>query len=198
MSLQGEVLGTLIQDHLKAAGAKGSNMSKFCSAIGNGIVLATVGKSFMTIDTGTVPGVGSGTGVGIVGLSSDSMTNRALAKMKTKGKNAKKTMDAIMSATLEHYGSALLQSTHTPVFAGIGNIQVGSIGLVLQEMTDSIDQSLQQAGAKGKNRKNFCIAVATGIVEEVIEFGTGTVVIVGSPASPTPVPGVGTGAGVIS
>lgn len=202
MPLSPSALAGAIQSNLQAAGANGSNLQIFCNAIAAGIVMSIVGKPFATTDTGSVPGIGAGTGTGISGLSSSAMKSVALATMISQGSNASKMMQAIMDGVVSHLSSsAKLVSTHTPVFLGSGAVNVGSILVIAPEMSANIDSQLSAAGAKGVNKTNLSLAIATGICTNILSSGTGTVTITGTftgSIPPGPVPGSGSGVGVIS
>ena len=182
-----------------AINANGGNRTKFCNALAVGIVKSIKGKAFATVDVGLVPSApaGIGTGIGVVGLQSDHMVQMAMAVMPTTGVHAEKTFKAIMDATVTHLLTAALNSTHVPVFVGTGTVVVGSIPVTIEEMASNIDQALKDAGANGGNRTIYCKALSTGIVNEILQTGTGQVVIVG-PGSPIPSTGTGAGVGVIS
>ena len=193
-------LGMLIDKYLQQADANGDNRTIFSMKVAEGIVMSIRNKPFATIDVGLVPGAGTGTGVGIVGLSEDHMTETALALFPSQGKNARPLVMAIMKATKEHLmAKALLTSNHAPVYTGVGTVQVGSIGVSKDEMSENIDEKLKSADANGENRKKFCDAIAAGVALELIGFGTGVVAITPTPPTPpTPVPGAGSGTGVIT
>lgn len=202
MSLSPSTLASLIQANLAGVGAKGSNLSVFCTAVAAGIVLSIVGKAFATADVGLMPGIGVGAGVGITGLDPSAMQSTALATMHSHGSNAEKLMEAIMTAVVTHLSSAAtLTSNHSPIFQGAGTIVVGSIAVVASEMGNNIDSQLQAAGAKGANRSELANAIAAGIAGNILSAGTGAVAITGTftgPIPPGPIPGAGAGAGVIS
>jgi hypothetical protein len=198
MSLSASALGSLIDSNLTGFGANGSNKTIFSNAVAAGIVMSIAGKAFATIDIGTIPGSGIGSGTGLTGMSSSNMASIALGVMPSTGLNAPNLMQAIMNAVVAHLGSsATLTSTHTPVFAGSGTIVVGSIPVTISEMASNIDSQLGLAGAAGSNRTILSTAIATGIVTEILAAATGTVTISGSPSG-IPVGGGGSGSGVIS
>jgi len=201
MSINADTLASLIRSNMNASG---KNAGKFANEIASGIAMSIVGKSFTTIDIGGVPGTGAGTGVGITGMDPDSMTKVTLAKMQMQlkdpsrslGKNAKRTADAIMQATVQHLmSSAQLVSVDTPVYAGEGEIVVGSITVSESEMATNIYNSLS---GKGNHRMDFAAAVAAGVSFGILTQGTGVLTIVGSPDVPTPGAGSGAGRGEIS
>lgn len=197
MALSASALGSLIDSNLSSAGANGSNKTIFSNAIAAGIVMSIVGKSFSTIDVGTIPGTGVGVGTGLTGISSANMSSVAIAALPSTGTNAVPMMDAIMNAVQTHLATATLSSTHTPVFAGSGTIVVGSIPVVQSEMAGNIESQLSSAGANGSNKFALANAIAAGICTEILVAATGTVTISGSPSG-TPSPGGGSGTGVIS
>ena len=199
MALSASVLANLIETTFRAPpyNANGTNLSRFCLAISTGVVNSIVGKSFITVDVGSVAGVGVGAGIGISGLVSNTMQTTALNTMTRQGPNAAKTMKVIMDSVVTHLGSATLVSADTPVFVGAGTITVGSIAVNVSEMQNNILIQLNGQGASGSNRSNLALAIATGIVNEILAAGTGTLVITGTPSG-TPSPGVGAGTGTIS
>ena len=198
MALSPATLGNLIYSNMQAKGAKGSNLLAFCNAVGAGIVMSIVGKAFATIDTGLTIGPGAGIGTGITALQSDVMKSTALQEMPTRGVNAEKLMDSIMSATVNHLLEATLVSTNTPVYLGAGIVTVGTIAVVESEMASNIDSQLLNAKAHGKNRIVLAKAIAAGVAREIVSAGTGAVAITGHPIIDPPVPGVGAGVGIIS
>jgi len=198
MALSDSVLGGLIDGNLSGAGAVGVNRTVFSNKVAKGIVMSTVGKSFTTADVGLTPGAGVGTGTGITGLDSMAMTSAALAVMTSEGDNAQPLMVAIMDAVKTHFSAAAdLSSIDSPVYLGTGLIVVGSIGVVISEMKGNIKTQLQGAGANGSNLDNLCLAIATGVVSNILAAGTGTLTITGA-APPLPVPGAGSGTGLIA
>jgi len=198
MALSASALSALIKSNMQAVGANGSNLQKFCDAVAAGIVMSVVGQSFTTSDNGLVPGVGTGTGTGIVGLTASPMADISLSSMSSRGSNASKLMNAIMMAVVGHLASAAsLSSTDPDVFEGIGNINIGSITVVESAMANNILAQMQAAGAKGKNLQNLCDAIAIGVTTGILTLGTGILTITGSPIS-FPGPGTGTGTGTIS
>jgi len=197
MSLSAGTLGGLIAANLTGFGAIGANKMVFSNAVAAGIVMSIVGKSFSTIDIGTIPGSGIGSGTGLTGLIGASMASIAVGALPTTGVNASPLMQAIMNAVVTHLGSnTTLTSNHTPVFAGSGIVVIGSIPVTIPGMAGNIDSQLSSAGAAGSNKTILSTAIATGVVSGIL-LATGTVTISGSPSG-TPVPGAGSGSGVIS
>jgi hypothetical protein len=191
-------LSNLIEDNLATNyNANGYNLQKFCNAVATGIVMSIAGKSFTTSDVGTVPGTGTGSGTGIAGLSSATMQNMALYLMISQGPNAGLLMKAIMDSVVTHLESATLTSSDTPVYLGTGTVVVGSIGVNASEMSNNITNQFVAQGAMGPNYPNLSDAIGTAIVNNILNAGTGTLSITGSPSGPTS-PGTGSGSGTIS
>jgi hypothetical protein len=198
MALSALVLADLIQTNLQSFGANGSNLSKFCDAIGQGIVMSIIGQAFTTFDVGIVPGSGTGIGIGIIGLSASTMESIALSLMSSQGSNAANLMNAIMSAVVSHLSSAAtLNSIDAPVYLGTGTIVIGSIEVTANAMSANILSQMQAQGANGSNLPNLCTAIGTGVANNIISSGTGTLVITGS-GTPPPISGTGSGTGTIS
>jgi hypothetical protein len=198
MGLSASTLASLIQTNLESFGAQGSNLSIFCTGIATGIVTSIVGQSFVTFDTGTVPGSGTGTGTGITGLSAPSMEATALGLMSSQGSNASALMNAIMNGVVTHLSNAAsLSSVDVPVFLGTGTIVVGSITVVATAMSANILSAMQAQGADGYNLSNLCTAIGTAVADNILSSGTGTLVITGTPSG-VPTPGTGSGTGTIS
>lgn len=196
--LSSSALSGLIRDNLAGNyNANGYNLQKFCDAIATGIVMSIAGKSFTTSDIGTIPGTGVGHGTGIAGLSSSTMQNTALSLMISRGYNAGNLMISIMDSVVTHLGSATLTSSDSPVFVGTGTIAVGSIAVSASEMSNNITSQFEAQGAIGSNYGNLSTAIGTGVANNIIASGTGTLSITGSPSGITS-PGSGTGSGAIS
>jgi len=199
MALDDGQYAQLLQAALKQQGANGSNLEKFCKLLATGINKSVKGKSFQTIDTGTIPGVGQGTGQGILGLMPDSMAKIALAAGPTMaGANALKLLTGIMMATQQYMAIApKLTTTDTPAFLGAGMMVLGSLQVNMDEMKSNIVQAFKDAKAGGKNIEPLSKAIATGVTFGLLTMGTGTVVIVGAPTG-IPVGGAGPGMGTVS
>jgi len=198
MALSSTVLSSLIKSNLISQGAVGNNLQKFCDAVATGIVNSVVGSTFTSNDSGLISNTGTGTGIGITGLSSSSMVSIALSVMTSEGSNATNLMNAIMDATVQHLSTAAnLSSTDPTIYSGNGIINIGSIGVLLTTMSSNINSELLFSGANGSNRSNLALAIATGIVTNILSSGTGNLTITGS-ASPPMSPGTGTGTGTIS
>jgi hypothetical protein len=200
MALDAQVLGGLIDQNLQAMGAIGSNRIIFSNAIALGVVQHISGKPFVTVDVGVIPALGNGNGIGtgIMSLDPATMTQIAISVMISTGYNAFKLMSAIMNAVVQHLStSATLTTVNVPVFLGTGTVTVGSIGVDIPNLKEALVTALRAIGANGYNLENLCLAIATGIVTNILSNGTGTVTITGLPNG-TPIPGGGVGQGVIT
>jgi hypothetical protein len=121
------------------------------------------------------------------------MAQIAYDTMPTHGRNASRFWNAFMSAVVQHLQSATkLITTDPDVGTGTGKIIIGSFGVTIDGLRASIDSALEQAGARGRNRPNFSLCAATGIVENMQAVGTGTVDITGN-SIPLGTSGIGNG-----
>jgi len=179
-------------------GFDGAQLSNFTSFVGNGSANHVIGQSFMTMDTGVVAGSGMGTGMGITGISSsnisDNIYSLCVQSFGQAGPKLRDFTDAIGRACVTALGQATLMSTDSPVFAGTGMIDIGSITVSGDAWGSSIET--QGASFVGSQWPNFTKAIGQGQAMEVLAAGTGTLTITGtgSPGSP----GTGTGTGTIS
>lgn len=190
------VLAGLIDANLAADGAVGPKRTTFSNALATGVVTYFTGKNFTTSDTGDGTG-GTGTGIGIQALNDGNMTSIALGVMTSQGPKASTFMAAIMAAIKTHLESATqLDTTNPDVGVGTGTVNVGSFTINVSGLQAAIDSALQADGANGPRRSNLALAIATGVVTDVLATGTGTVTISGGSVIP---PGTsGTGFGTIS
>jgi hypothetical protein len=207
MALSGSALSALIQSELSAKGFTGVQLTTFSQALGNGIVNGTSGiLTFVTADVGTIPGTGVGTGTGILGLSEASIASLIYStgqgfwsSFQNNGPGIKwqDLCDAIAKATVTHFSSdALLTSAHTPVFVGVGTV-VSYSGVTISGMKSTIEAATPPSWL-GWRMPELAEAVSTGIVTELLSHSpASTVVISGVPSGP-PVPGSGSGAGVVT
>jgi hypothetical protein len=199
MSLVVDDFAQVIDQQLVLAGAIGTNKLKFCKAVSTGLINSLKGKSFTTLDTGTVPGVGQGTGTGLIGLMPDQMTQIGIAAAPgMTGDNALPLMTAIMTASQQYLAmAAALASNDTPVFLGTGTIVIGSIMVTMDEVNNNLQSAFKDQKANGDNMPALCKAIATGFTFGILTMATGELVIVGTPTG-TPAPGGGPGMGTIS
>lgn len=207
MALSGSALSGLIQANLSSKGFTGTQLVPFCNALGNGIVDGTTGLlMFTTADTGTIPGTGSGTGTGVLGLSNANISSIAYttgqgfwSSFQNNGPGIKwqDLCDAVADAVVTHFSSAAtLTSTHSPVFAGTGMVTAYS-GVSVPVMKGTIVAASPPSWAAHR-MPELAEAIATGVVTELLSHSpASTVAISGSPSG-TPVPGAGSGSGVVT
>lgn len=185
---------------LSSYGFTGSQLRNFTDAVGNGSALSVIGKPFTTLDTGTIPGVGSGTGVGITGFTGGQVSSLIFSLATGFGFLGSKLMDicdACGQAESTSLALATLTSVDSPVYLGTGVIVLGSI-LVIGPAWAAEIQSLGTAeNFIGSKWPDFSSAIGNGQALPVQLTGTGTLVITGSPTG-LPIPGSGSGVGTIS
>jgi len=201
MPIVGSAWSTELLGTLSANGFVGSELNNFTDAIGSGSAGHVVGQTFTTTDVGTVPGAGVGVGVGIIGVDAIYISNQiysySVASFGQAGSKLKDVCDALGSACSNQMALATLASTHNPVFAGTGIVDIGSISVVGSDWGSLIQSFGSGSGFIGGSWPDWAEAIGKGQAEGVIQDGTGNVVITGAPSG-IPVPGAGTGTGVIS
>jgi hypothetical protein len=207
MALSGSALSALIQTELAGKGFTGVQLTNFSNALGNGIVTATSGiLLFTTADTGTIPGTGTGSGTGVLGLNMANISSLAFstgqgfwASFQNNGPGIKwqDLCDAVATAVVAHFSAAAtLTSTHSPVFAGTGIVTAYS-GVSVPVMKAAIVAAAPGSWASWR-MPELAEAIATGVVTELLTHASAsTVTITGSPTG-VPVPGAGTGSGVVT
>jgi hypothetical protein len=184
---------------LTGIGLLGSKLHEFTDAVGLGSASHVVGKTFVTVDVGTVPGAGVGTGTGITGLSASTISSTiysmAVLSFGQAGSRLKDTCDQIAAACVAQMALATLATVDSPVYLGGGTITPGTIAVIPAVWGATIQS--QAPNFLGSQWPNFAAAIGTGMGENVQSSGTGSLVIVGSPSG-APVPGGGAGGGTIS
>ncbi len=205
MALSGAAWSSALFASLQGKGFTGSRLMDFTDAVGIGSVNHVVGKTFTTTDTGLVPGIGTGTGVGVTGLSSAAISSAvfslAVGFFGQAGARLQDICDSIGDICVAQMALATLTSNHTPVFSGSGVVDVGSISVVPSGWAGSVNSEGAGNGFIGSQWPNFATAIGQGQASQVIATGTGNVTISGTftgSTPPGPVPGSGSGAGVIS
>lgn len=201
MAIVGAAWGSDLYGRLSSLGFQGSQLQTLTTVVGEGSAQHVIGKPFATVDTGTVPGTGTGIGTGITGLSASSIADEIYSECVNSfgqaGSKLKDFCDAMAASCVAQMALATLTSTHTPVFAGVGTVTAGSIGVVPAGWGSAIASLGVSAGFKGTHWNNWANAIGTGQANGVKNTGTGTVTITGSPSG-TPSPGAGAGIGAIS
>jgi hypothetical protein len=199
MPMLGPHMSTAFIAVLTGNGFIGTSLPTLGLAVGVGSCDEVVGKTFATSDVGTVPGVGVGVGVGITGVVAAGVKTACIAEGATRGlistPQSIDTYAAYGQALVAELALASLSSTHTPVFAGTGTVVPGSIPVA----AGAWGSAIQSAGPTlaGSKWPDFAATLGAGAVD-AFPTATGTVVIAGSPTSPTTSPGAGSGSGVIA
>jgi hypothetical protein len=197
--ISGSAWSSDLYGRLSGIGFLGSRLHDFTDAIGNGSQLHVVGKAFATSDVGTIAGAGVGSGTGISGvdpsLVSSTIYATAIGLFGQFGSRLQDLCDALGQNVVAQMLTAQLDSTHTPVFAGVGTIVVNSITVVGPAWASSIEGAAP--GFIGNKWPDLAQAIGQGFFTGVFSGGTGTVTITGSPSG-IPSPGAGSGVGTIS
>lgn len=207
MALSGPTLSGLIQANLTGKGFTGVQLTAFSNALGNGIVNATTGiLMFTTADVGTIPGSGSGSGTGVLGLNQVNIASLAFttgqgfwAPDQNNGPGIKwqDLCDAVAAAVVTHFSAeATLTSTHSPVFAGTGLV-VAYSGVAVPVMKAAIVAAAPGSWAAWK-MPELAEAIATGVVTELLTHSPASSVTISGSPSGVPVPGAGSGSGVVT
>lgn len=185
------------------AGLAGDSTPDFADAVGTGVVGGLIGASFTTIDTGTIASVGTGSGVALTGpiaaVVASSLDAALLTAFGSIGTSTPSINLACASAFVAEIALATLTSSHTLVFLGNGVITPGSIVVPGATISSSIEASGIGSGFLGTSWPLIANVIGTEIANSML-LATGNVVITGAPPPPpaVPIPGVGSGTGVIS
>jgi len=200
MPLSGASWSSTLQSSLAGKGFTGNRLKDFTDAVGFGTVDYLIGKGFTTSDSGLVSGSGVGVGVGITGFSvgnlSSLILSKAIASFGTQGNRLLDICESLESTFITEMANSQLDSTHAPVFSGVGNIVIGSITVDGSAWSASIDSAGSGNGFIGNQWPNFAKAIGEGQSEITLSEGTGIVNISGSGGPPSG--GSGSGIGVIS
>jgi hypothetical protein len=182
------------------AGFLGSSWQDMCDVIGAGAVGGIVGKAFATVDVGTVPGVGKGTGTGIIGVVPAVLSASLFTAMSVLGPGTSlpDLCDAIANAMVGELGAASLSSNHAPVFAGAGMVTVGSIPVVGSVIGDSIKAAGIGKGFLGESWPTIAQVIGAQIAASILAGATGSVTIAPVSTSPPTSAGAGVGSGTLS
>ena len=199
--ITGTVWANDLYSRLVGIGFEGSSLQKLANTIGDGSAMAVVGVAFTTVDVGTVPGAGIGTGTGITGLSASAMSNNmytlSVSSFGSEGSKLKDICDAIAASCVAQLALAHLASVDAPVVIGTGSVVVGSIAVTASSWSSAISTQGEANGFQGSQWPNWAQAIGGGQAQEVLADGTGSLIIAGAtPGSPSP--GTGGGTGTIS
>lgn len=183
---------------------KGPRFFDYCTVVSQGSVMAIVGKAYATTDVGLIqtvasPGIGAGTGTGLIAVLVNTVRDTTVNTAKGfgfKGPRLVDTAQIFAEALVQEITNTTLISTHTPVYLGVGTVTPASIPVIMPEWKGNIQSLGAAIRFKGPKWPQWCESLATGGVQGFLT-ATGTVNIVGSytglfpPAGPGPVPGVG-------
>ena len=205
--IDGAAWSSALFGDMSGKGFGGSRLMDFTDAVGPGSQTHVVGKPFTTTDAGLIPGAGPspGTGTGITALVGATISTLvfglAVGLFGQAGAWLMDLTDSIGDTCEAQMLTALLTSTHSPVFSGAGVVDVGSVGVIPAGWGSDIDAAGSGLGFVGVHWPDLANAIGMGCGQHVIAAGTGNVTISGSfggSTPPGPVPGAGVGAGVIS
>lgn len=211
MALSGAALSALIKTELQDIGFSGVELDNFSNALGNGIVDGSSGiLTFTTADVGNVPGNGVGSGTGVTGMVESSMAGVIFStgqgfwsSFQNNGPGVKwqDLCDAVSAAVVAHFSAAAtLTSTHSPVFDGVGTVTVYA-GVTIPVMKAAIEAAAP-ASWLSHRFPELAEAVATGVVTELTTHSPADVVAISGTFTgstpPGPVPGAGSGSGVVT
>lgn len=206
MALSGPGLASEIETALQGITWNGVQLNAFSQAIGLGVVTPVSGLlTFTTTDNGTVPGSGTGTGSGITGLDVTNIADLMFDTGQTfwapsqnngPGVQWRLFCDTVSQTIVDHFANnAELTSTHSPVFVGTGDVTAYA-GVLPPVMAASIVSFAPPTWAAARFPE-LAQAVALGVMTEILTHSPAdSVTIVGSPSG-TPVPGAGTGTGIV-
>lgn len=200
MAMLGAHMANLMFQAGIGAGFLGSSWQDMCDVIGAGAVGGIVGKAFATVDVGTVPGAGKGTGTGITGVVPAALSANLLTALLALGPGTSlpDLCDAVANAMVGELGAAALSSNHAPVFSGTGMVTVGSIPVVGSVIGNSIKAAGVGKGFLGASWPVVATAIGTQIALSIIAGATGSVTIAPVSTSPPTSAGAGAGSGTIS
>lgn len=199
MPFVGARMSNIFSSLLAGRGFRGPRLRDFTDACGLGSQKTIVGKTFNTVDVGSVPGTGVGTGTGLFNIPLSVVANGIIsvcAGFGFRGPLLPAIAQDYASSLVNESGKTTLSSTHSPVFLGTGTVVPGSIPVVDVEWGNNIFSIAQSRGFIGPRWSQFAFALGVGSVRGY-KTATGTVAIVGSPSG-IPVGGGGTGVGVLS
>ena len=198
MPLSGSNFSSVLFGLMAARGNVGPDLQNFCDAVGDGTINASLGAPFATADTGSTPGAGVGSGVGITlspGSIAPVIESTATGLFGGAGSELPLLAADIETACIAEFALATLTSTHGPVYIGSGSIVGGLPSINAALLSPSILAAGVSKGFIGVDWANFALAIATG-EGTPMPTAVGTVTITG--AGGPPVPGAGVGSGVIS
>jgi len=202
MPFIGQAFSMAMFSEMGSKGMVGARLIDLANACGTGLQMSVVGKTFATTDVGTIPGVGTGIGVGLT-IPAAIVANTAFAAAVANGLLGAKTLDictAFGNALAAEAAKISLASSHNPVFLGTGTLIPGSIPILDIEIANNITMLGLSYGFVGASWPMLPQALAKGAAAG-FAAAIGSVTISGAftgPVPPGPIPGVGVGSGIIS
>lgn len=191
--------GTLLST-LGSFGYSGPDLPNFTQAVGMGSQASVVGKAFATVDAGVVPGVGQGTGTGLVGFVPGSVSgliiSLATSAFGGAGPDLATVALAIEQALISESLNASLSSNHAPVFLGVGTVTPGSVSVVGSEWGSNVNAQGVSRGFLGSDWAGMADAIGQGCAGGFSTV-TGTVTITEVSHTEPTSPGAGVGSGVV-
>ena len=201
MALNGSQLGKLIMSQCASKGIIGSEINKFSTGLGEGIVESFIEMNqVQTMDVGMMTtGTGTGKMTGIIPTAMLGMVIPLMMGNGIRGIKMKDIAEAICNAVATHFNAMNeVTTTHTGVALGSGTGKV--LGLVPNKMESRIMQKMKANGYTGTMMQPFVNAVSTGICNNIMATAIIAVAISGSPsplAAGSPIPSSGAGQGKV-
>jgi len=201
MALNGGQLGKLILAQCASRGILGSEMNKFSTAMGEGIVESFVEMNqVQTIDVGVMTvGTGKGKMAGIIPNALAGMVIPLMMAQGVMGPKMKDLAEGVCFAAAMHFNTMNeVETTHSTVALGSGTGKV--LGLTPSAMEAKIMQKMMGQNYNGTMLKPLVNAFSTGFCTNVMATAIVAVVISGSPAPlilGAPVPSAGSGTGKV-
>lgn len=207
MPMAGPTFAAKLLTAFTSAGLIGISTPIYAQTIGNGAMLQILGKPFNTIDTGSTPGTGAGTGVGLTGIvgavvSAQIQTEIVSFTGLPPTPDMIKMANAIGDGLEQEVALASLISTHSPVFAGTATIAPGSIGVVGASVGSSIETQGIGSGFVGKDWPGFAKAIGNGLGDSFALANAVITILITSSTPPVvpagPIPNTVVPAGVLA
>lgn len=167
MTLSISVFSSALQTEFQTKYTGGPDLIKFSDAVATGIVNTSIGLTGQI----TIPvGVGVSTGVGILSLSSPSITSSivstATASFGQAGVSLQDTADAIGNVLVAQFSTNIVLTSDAN-----GACTFTSFAAAITSMASAIQAA--ESSFTGLQWGNFCTAIATGICTNVGSSGTG-------------------------
>ncbi|GEM_PF-3029332 len=202
MPFLGPSMSATLMSQMASQGMVGPAGKFFADACGIGAMMTVIAKPFTTADTGTITGVGVGTGTGLILIPTliSSIVLAQAAQLALIGPRMPSLASAYGQALTMEAAKITLSSVHSIVFLGVGIVVPASIPIIDMEWERNVFSLGTAFGFIGPQWPSLAKAIAKG---SAIGFkpAVGQVTITGTftgPTPPGPIPGAGTGSGVIT